>query len=492
MSARVNRRGFLGAAAGGVAAGLAGPAVLRAAEGGGKTTRPNVLWFMFDDLRADGVGCYGQPWARTPHLDAVAKRGVRFSHAYVQGTICVPSRSSMTTGHYCHTLHTMYMGKPPVQKPTYLKPKKQPPLLLSAWTEAGITARNVGKCHVYHKAWTKHRDIRGAKPRDDAREDAARKAYPLVRLPDHGWVIGGTTNVPPEKTRPAAIADAAIDALKELAAGKEPFLLRVSFHVPHVPITVPPEFMIDPAAVKLPYPSRREVQFKPKFETRQLWRYSGTTRMTHEEVQIARGTYYGVTSLADAQIGRILATLESLGLRQNTIVAVNSDHGLQMGEHGMHKKRNFYEETVRIPFIFSWPGRLPEGATCDELVEMIDFYPTLMDLCGFEAPRGIKGMSLAPLARGETKAGRAAVFSEIDHSGSMYQELRENSGRRIMVRTKKWKMIYFRDSRVSDPHGALYDMENDPGETHNLYPTSGSNETVARLEKLVDEWDGTA
>lgn len=446
-------------------------------------SRPNILWIMLDDCRPDAFSCYGQPWARTPNFDKIAAEGVRFESAVVQCPICVPSRSSMKTARYCHEFGLMSMGKPPESPPYTYHASSALPDLLRIWKEAGIQPTCVGKVHAYRDDWV-FKDRPRFRPSE---RRATGKHYPAVNLTTHGWQIGGTVPNHPSDTRPALIADGAIEQLEQMAQTGEPFFLRVSFHAPHVPITVPPEFMIDPDSVKLPLPTQEELDSKPRFEREQLRIYAGTLDLTPEQLQIARGTYYGMVWQVDHEVGRVLAKLDALGLRDNTIVAVNSDHGLQLGEHGLHKKRNFYEQTILSPLLLSMPGRLKQNTVIEEQVEMIDFLPTLLDLSGLPVPDGIRGRSLVPLMNGGGP-GRTATFAEIEQSGSMYDELRHDSGRQVMVRTKEWKLIAFRDPRNVERDGALYNLKEDPGETRNLYFDLAYQETIAALEILLNEW----
>jgi arylsulfatase A-like enzyme len=196
-----------------------------------------------------------------------------------------------------------------------------------------------------------------------------------------------------------------------------------------------------------------------------------------------------MVSLVDAQVGRLVECLNKAGLLNNTIIAINSDQGFQLGEHGLWKKRVFYEQNVCVPFIMSCPGLLPPGKVIDEPVEMIDFLPTLMELSGIEVPGSIRGRSLIPLIRGETSEWRPACFSEIDHSYSMYEELRGGTGRRVMVRTKEWKLTYFMDERVADKDGALYNLKKDKDEKENLYNKPQYKDIIRELEGLAEKWD---
>lgn len=447
---------------------------------------PNVLWIMLDDCRAGAVGCYGEPWAKTPHIDAIAQRGVQFETAIVQNMVCSPSRNSMLTGQYCHRLHHMAMGKPSTSEQAYLPAEVTSDQInfRSALESVGMQPLNIGK--RWGKQWV---DIAYRKPPKFAPPGDGSGHFPEVNLPDHGWRIGGTTTTPVEDLKAARMTQAALNQLKDLTTDGKPWFLRVSYQAPHVPIVCPPEFMIDPVSVDLPYPDEEQLALQNDFERTQLSRYSGTLELSREQIQIARGTYYGMVSMVDHHVGRIVEQLREAGTLDNTLIIVTGDHGLQMGEHGMHKKRNFYEQTVKVPFIISLPSRLPQHKVIREQVEMIDLMPTLLELIGVQVPATIPGESLMPLIEGRVEKWRPAVFCEIDHSESFYDELRVDSGRRVMVRTKDWKLIAFRDDRVDDPDGSLYDLENDPGETRNLYRDPETASVRKQLETLIDRWD---
>ncbi len=457
-----------------------------------------------DDGRADAVGCYGQPWARTPNMDRIATNGVRFDVAIVQNPVCIPSRKSMKTGFYAHEVGPVAMGKPPSVEGDYLDSEKMnrinnSPNLLDAWAERGIRPINVGKCHAFHRSF----DNRGSVPalidffgNPKRAEDKARYAQPgpperfaTVNMKTHNWMIGGLVPFKPQETQTWRLGDKAVETLKELVAKNEPFFLRVSFHAPHVPCRVPKEYFVDPQQINLPLPDANELSSKPKFEQECLRIYAGGLDLTRQQINLARGTYYGMVALVDAQVGRLLKILEGAGLMENTIIAINSDQGFQLGEHGLWKKRVFYEQNVRVPLVLSYPGLLPRSKVVTEPVEMIDFLPTLLELSSLEPPTHIRGRSLMPLIQGNVKTWRQACFSEIDHSQSMYDELRRGTGRRVMVRTKDWKLIYFMDSRVADKDGALYDITADPDEKANRYADPQCKGVIQELEALAENWD---
>jgi len=493
----MNRREFIKK---GIGITLAGGVALRSARpsrAAQASRRPNILWIMLDDGRADALSCYGKSWARTPHLDALAAKGVRFETAIVQNPVCVPSRKSMKSGRYPHAFGLTAMGKPATVQPAYMKDTVDVPNLLNAWDGIGMAPINIGKTHAYRKDWARQQDIGPAfdvlgRPRTEAVKDRLKQAdsdYPAAVTKTHGWAIGGTVPLEPEEISTSKLGDLALDTLRGLTEKDEPFFLRVSFHAPHVPCRVPSQYMIDPGKIELPLPTEEELASKPRFERGPLHVYAGAPQLTAEQIDIARGTYYGMLWVVDTQVGRLVDHLRKSGQLDNTIIAFNSDQGFQLGEHGLWKKRVFYEQNVKVPLILSCPALLPKGKVVEEPVEMIDFVPTLMDLCGLDAPENISGRSLMPLIRGEVTQWREACFCEIDHSMSMYDELRQRSGRRVMVRTKEWKMIWFMDERVEDKDGALYHLKTDPNETKNLYGRPEYADVVQYLEHLCRQWD---
>jgi len=498
---RIHRREFIKTS---ISASLMGGTGLIASKlyaiGKKKSKRPNILWIMMDDGRADAVGCYGKAWAQTANMDGIANQGVRFASAIVQNPVCVPSRKSMKSGHYPHTFGLTAMGKPASVPGAYMKKAKpNVPNLVNFWKRVGINPVNVGKRHAYQKDWISKGDRdalidffgnpRGAEAKEKFEKSTQPNRYRRVNIKTHRWMIGGVVPFAPEETQTWRLGDLAVDTLRKLAASEEPFFLRVSFHAPHVPCRVPASYFIDPEKITLPLPTAEELKTKPRFERENLHIYAGGLDLTKEQIGICRGTYYGMVSLVDAQVGRLVECLKKTGLINNTIIAINSDQGFQLGEHGLWKKRVFYEQNVCVPLMISCPGLLPSGKVIDEPVEMVDFLPTLMELCGLAVPNSIRGLSLMPLIRGDMKRWKPACFCEIDHSMSMYEELRQGTGRRVMVRTKKWKLVYFMDERVPDKDGALYNLKKDGDEKENLYNKPQYKHIIKYLEELAEEWD---
>jgi arylsulfatase A-like enzyme len=455
---------------------------------------PNILWIMLDDGRADALGCYGAKWAKTPNLDKLAADGVRFETTVIQNPVCTPARTCMKTGLYAHQTGVMAMGKPAEMEGEYRSHiRVELPHLLHGWTEAGIKPANIGKVHAF-KADFDHLGDVGAIVGNNGNLTPYGKtvvqdnSFQRVLTDLHKWMIGGMVDVDPKALRPSRLGDMAVKQIHKLAVAREPFFLRVSFHSPHVANVIDREHFIDPATINLSLPTTESLASKSTYEKEHIRVYAGAT-LTKEEIGIARGTYYGMVHLVDDAVGRIIGTLKELDLFDNTIIAINSDQGFQLGEHGVWKKRDFYDANVCIPMIFHYPKGLPKGKVIEAPVESIDFLPTLLDLCGLDAPKNIEASSLLPLIRGEAPPRSEAVFSEHDHTADIYQELRDTGGRRIMVRTKDWKLVFFMDERRPDKDGVLYDLENDPGERMNQYHNPKHRGTISRLEAMAVAWD---
>ncbi len=463
--------------------------------GAASTAPPSVLWVMLDDGRADTLSCYGRPWADTPHMDRIAREGVRFETAIVQNPVCVPSRTSMKSGLYAHQTGVMAMGRPAGTPGRYRNSTlTEYPNLLDAWKEAGIPLENVGKAHAFREDWRllgdapRFLDNRG-RPTQHLPREWHRRLLSVVRTKTHQWMIGGLLDIPPGQIRTARLGDLAQGRLRELVRSPDPFFLRVSFHAPHVACSTTPSWFVDPSRIDLPLPTPEEIQGKPRYERENIHVYSGAPHLSREEIGLARGTYYGMIRAVDREVGRLLSVLEQSGRLDNTIIVINSDQGFQLGEHRNWKKRDFYDTNVKVPFILRAPGLLPQGKVVTEPVEMVDFLPTLLELSGFDPPTGIRGRSLLPLIRGEVREWRRACFSEHDHSEDAYEELRRRGGRRVMVRTRDWKLVFFMDERVPEEDGSLYRLPADPWEQHNLYGDPAYSGVVEELKRMAREWD---
>ena len=253
-------------------------------------------------------------------MDALAANGVRFETAIVQNPVCVPSRISMKSGHYPHTFGVTAMGKPAAVEPAYMKEAHDVPNLLNAWKEIGIPPINIGKTHVYQRDWGYQKDVpvdfdATGQPRDEkirARLKEAGSKYPEVVTKTHGWAIGGTVPLEPHEVTTGKLGDLALDTAQGTARQRRAFLSARLLPRPARAL---------PGAAILFHRSRQESicrcrprrssKSKPRFEREQFRIYSGGLDLTREQIGIARGTYYGMVSLVDAQVGRLVELPEA-------------------------------------------------------------------------------------------------------------------------------------------------------------------------------------
>jgi iduronate 2-sulfatase len=384
------------------------------------SSRPNVLFIAVDDLRTS-LGCYGDPVAITPHLDQLASRGAIFSRAYCQVAVCNPSRASVMTGRRPDTikvwdLNTHFRENVPdvVTLPQHFK-------------NHGYHSEAIGK--IYHDppafrdpgSWSvpaqldDTRAVRGKY----AREGNLRIYQPDGKIGDEKAAATEAADVPDNAYIDGRVADRAIERLRALGAQPQPFFLAVGIRRPHLPFSAPQRYwdLYDPAQLKTvtsPQPPRDApaLALHDSVELRGYTDMPAKGAWTEQQLTTLRHGYYAATSYADAQIGRVLSTLREQGLEKNTVVIIWSDHGYHLGEHGLWAKTTNYEADTRVPLIIAYPNQPHRGVTTFALVELIDVYPTLVDLCGLPSSPGIEGRSLRPWLESPEHASPAASFSQ--------------------------------------------------------------------------------
>ena len=411
-----------------LAAILAVTLLARMAQGG--TGRPlNVLFIAVDDLRPE-LGCYGTPVVNTPNIDALAERGLRFNRAYCQQAICGPSRTSLMTG-----LRPDTSGA--VHNDVYFR-KTVPDVvtLPQQFIAHGYESIYTGK--IYHtwmrdeeKSWSSKAvfpkagpaPVGGyALPENQAlvkrRQEDVKKQYPGDKV--GGLACGPATeaaDVPDNAYADGRTADSAVATLKQIK--DKPFFLAVGFHKPHLPFVAPKRYwdLYDPAEIPLAENGSAPeggaaMGLHSSFELRTR---VGIPKSGPIDDKLARHLLHGYlacVSYIDAQVGKVLAELDRLGLRDNTVVILWGDHGWHLGEMGVWGKATNYEIAARTPLIISAPGMKARGKATGALVELIDMYPTLCDLAGVPVPRHVEGSSFAPLLNDPNRPWKTAAFSQ--------------------------------------------------------------------------------
>ena len=482
--------------------------------------RPNFLFLMTDQQRADHLGCAGHPVLRTPHLDALAASGIHCTRAYVTNPLCMPSRSTLYTGltPRGHGVRTNGIDLDP-RIPTFTE----------ALRRAGYRTHSVGKIHlrVYGLATgASEEDV------DPAEFPEARDLWRSGRLTDlpspyygletadftggHGGGIYGhylqwlraehpdaerllhsfagqpprtgadqawTMALPADLHYNTWCADRTIAFLESAAAdcrNGRPFLAWCSFPDPHHPYCPPRSWDRAYALDDVPSPTRRAGELDdlaPHFRRvfaagLALSGRIAPTNVPDEQLREITALTYGMVSFVDEQVGRVMAALDRLGLRENTVVVFLADHGEMLGDHWLLNKGPFhFDGILRVPLIWSWPGRFPAGVQSDALVSLLDVAPTILDLAGVPIPEGTvppvpeapamlppwPGQVLTPLLEGRATSVQSAVVVENDED---YLGLRLRT-----VVTDRYQLTVY----PGQPYGELFDMQEDPGQLHNLW-----------------------
>lgn len=466
--------------------------------------RPNVLVIMFDQWRYDCLGANGNRLIKTPHLDRLAARSANFTHTFVQAPVCVPSRTSYMTGRYPHC-HKNRVNYTPYSQPE--------PRIQKLLQQAGYRTGSVGKLHFMPATAAHAREtgfdlvqLDDGIPRTDPFSDFVRwrnqndpKAKQFHYNDTVKPAVAGRNPFRAKAERaytPTAWTGAeTCRMLRELAAGPQPFFLFSSFFKPHAPYTVPVPYDSLYDGVEIPLPKEVTldyIQQLPPPVQRMILRFKPAYDTNRELLQWMWRSYYAGVSMLDDEVGAILAELDRTGKAANTAIFVLSDHGDQMLEHGLFGKNVFFEESVRVPMLIHWPGRLEPGVRA-ELTEAIDVMPTILEMCGVPVPEHVQGQSLL------SGAGREMVFCEnimpevITNGDTGYpfvpgkgiDGIRHPDAK--MVRTGRWKLNHYPGNG-----GELYDLQNDPGEWTNLYGNVAYKGVVSELRGALLDWLCTA
>lgn len=437
---------------------------------------PNILMVAIDDQN-DWVGCLGgHPQARTPHMDALATRGTLFTNAHCQAPLCNPSRSSLLTGLRPSTtgIHGLVPGIRAVEV------TRSAITLPQAFRAAGYWTYTCGK--VFHDG--------SLTPRDRLAEFAGwgpapgmgRPAKPFANLPDprHPAMDWGPFPEADSKAADHVIADAAIKALAEAPRDK-PFFLAAGFRLPHVPCYAPKAWfdLFPEESVRLPEIREDDRDDVPRYSWYLHWKLPEprlrTLRDRGEWKPLVRA-YLASTAFMDAQVGRLLAALDKSGRARETIVVLWSDHGFHLGEKLITGKNTLWERSTRVPLVFAGPG-IARGARCGQPVELLDVYPTLLDMADLDVPKRpsrLEGLSLKPqLADAKAPRDRPAITTH-------------NQGNHA-VRDGRFRYI-----RYADGGEELYDMESDPREWTNLASRRDMADIKVRLAAWIPRTDVAA
>ena len=438
--------------------------------------RPNLLYIHSDQHNPAVTGCYGDSLVQTPHLDGLAARGVVFDNVYCPSPICVPSRMSMLNGRHPHenevwtNNHILDSGSP---------------TFAHAMGAAGYHPVLIGRMHSLGPD-----QLHGYAERlvgDHGSNYLGGKGV------DHGTLTGtaGPTRVSLEKSglgqsayqvHDEDVTVATVDYLNRLGVRKragvmdEPFSISVGFMLPHQPFVARQEdYDLYDGAMTMPkHPEPFSDELHPYFR---WWREQcGIVEVSDAEILRARTAYWALVTRMDQMIGEILTALQENDLAENTIILYMSDHGEQVGEHGLWWKQTFYEDSVRVPTLLSWPGVLPEGVRCDRVVSSLDLNATMLDALDAPALPNSRGRSVLPLLREEGAEWEDIAFSEYCTDEGCYHR---------MIRSGDWKLNYYYGQPPQ-----LSNLEEDPAELHDRAEDATCREVLETLtQQVLDGWD---
>jgi iduronate 2-sulfatase len=458
--------------------------------------RPNVLLICVDDLKP-ALGCYGDPLAKTPNLDRLAARGMRFDLAYCNQAVCAPSRNNLMLGSRSTSLGIYSLSR------NFRTVRPNAVTMTQHFMRHGYRAEAIGKIlHTGHgnrddaASWSvptkiekvvEYLDPASSAGGQLTREEAYftnQKLGQIGSLPrGAAWEM---SDVPDNAYADGRIADEGIQRLQ--AASKRegtPFFLALGFVKPHLPLTAPKKYwdLHDPE--KLPLAKFQEdAAGAPKYATKrggEIVNYAPLSVENLKDEATQRKllhAYYACTSYADAQIGRVLDELDRLKLADNTLIVLWGDHGWHLGDHGYWTKHTTYEQANRIPLIFVAPGVAKPGSATRQLAETVDIYPTLAELAGLPRPEGpqpIDGVSLVPVLKEPETTIR-------DHAYHCYPR-----GARMgrAIRTERHRLVEWKEpgAAAETAEFELYDYEADPLETRNL--AKDQPDVVAKLSEIL-------
>ena len=475
--------------------------------------KPNVLFIVVDDLRPE-LGCYGKDYIQSPNMDRIAAQGMVFNRAYCQQAVCSPTRSSLLTGTRPDTtrvwdLKTHFRVALPdvVTLPQHFK-------------QNGYFVQGMGK--IFHggfndpQSWSvpwknprapvyalpENQELNSHKPAGEPDGDGESKAaVPGEKEPFAAGEIATNrlntrgpafecAEVPDNTYTDGKVGDLAVAALQNIAGKKEPFFLAVGFVKPHLPFVAPKKYwdLYAPKSIQLaPNP------FRPKGAPEYAILEGDEMRMYHDipvghlPEALARQlkhAYFACVSYTDAQVGRVLAELDRLNLRTNTIVILWGDHGWKLGEHDAWAKHSNVETDVNAPLILSVPGMKNTGTHTDALVEFVDVYPTLAELAGLSLPKHLEGTSFKPLLADPQLSWKTAAFSQYPRSAMA------THGADLMgytMRTDRYRFTVWVQQLDHSKVDAieLYDHQTDPQENVNIAKDPAY---AGLVQQLMAQW----
>ncbi|MEX2517943.1 MAG: sulfatase-like hydrolase/transferase [Paracoccaceae bacterium] len=492
----------------------------------------NILFIMFDQLRWDYLSCAGHPHLKTPHIDRLAAKGLRFTRCYVQSPVCGASRMSTYTGRYVHSHGASWNNFPlkvgeqtlgdHLRKigvdcwligKTHMKADAEGMKRLGLAPDSVIGAR-VAECGF--DAYVREDGLHGEGP--EGLYDSKRSPYNEYlksqgyegRNPWHdyanagvdgagnmasGWLMknaGQPAHIHEEDSETPWLTDRAIDFMKEKAGGA-PWVCHLSYIKPHWPYIVPAPYndMYGPEHVVPAQKHERERQNPHPVYGAFMANQIGRTFSRDEVREVVIPAYMGLIKQCDDQMGRLFAWMEETGAMEDTMIVLTSDHGDYLGDHWLGEKDLFHEASVKVPLIVYDPSPqadVTRGGVCDELVEQIDLAATFIDHHRAEVPDNVlEGRSLLPLLREDRPDWREFAVSEYDYSITPMAEalsVAPRDARLFMIADRRWKFMHAEGGF----RPMLFDLVSDPDEFHDLGDDPDHAPIIGMMSERLSKW----
>ncbi len=450
--------------------------------------RLNVLFIAVDDMRVE-LGCYGNTQAISPHIDALAKRGTLFTRAYCQQAVCNPSRASLLTGLRPSTLGIWNL------QTHFRQVRKNIITLPQLFKNNGYFAQGIGK--IFHN-WRQD-DFKGDRPSWSVPQvmhynsHGRDKAQVQGKLPPNHAKTPRCEirDVPDEAYFDGRIANLAVDALKELKDNKQPFFLAVGFWKPHAHFNAPKKYwdLYKRSDIQLPKNPDHPKNVPPIAlhngrEINNAFKNRPAKVPTPKDAVALRHGYYAAISYVDRQVGKVIEELDRLDLAKNTVIVFWSDHGFHLGENGLWAKTSNFELDARVPLIIASPQHSANQRT-NSLAELLDLYPTLVELCQLPRPNGLEGKSLVPVLNSPSKEVKPTAFTW--HPRPAYpNNITGPEAMGYSMRTGRYRYTEWRQHPTAEVIAQeLYDHEHDPLETHNRAYENENKSTIDELKVLL-------
>ena len=466
-------------------------------------SRPNILFVITDQQRYDTVNALGFEYMDTPVQDRLVNEGVAFSGCHVNAPSCGPSRASLFSGLWPH--NSGVLNNQQTWPRTWVKDL----------SDSGYYCVNVGKMHAWpfwgmhgfherfvvenkqrhyaERRWTGN-DLTYFDEWDKAlwRAGTRRKEYhDLIEWPDIKGKLGAYDWWEADELHSDVfVGDMATRWLDNLPETDQPLFLEVGFPGPHPPFDPIKRYadaykdrdipMLEVTEEEMDSQPEALKKFRKIHEERFADSIYFDPRASHEERQRQRAYYMANVTMIDEKVGQILDAIEQRWSLADWVIIFTSDHGEQLGDHGLSEKWVMYDQSVRVPLIISAPGRIKSGRKVDDLVQLFDIGPTILEFAGVEIPGHFEAQSLVGLLEGsEGASGREYVFSE--HARDPMLSMVEHE---MMVRNRDWKLVEF----LGEEDGQLYDLAADPDELVNLWHNAGHAAKKAELREVLHRW----